>query len=248
MKRHYMKFIWIIIPVFAGGFQSGPDVEAVIRTIDELYRSQSSYARLQMTIETPHWKRSLEMQAWTSGREKTLIRITAPEKEKGVGTLRVGKEMWNYLPRANKVIKIPSSMMMSSWMGSDFNNNDLVREFTFADDYTFSLTEETPDSLVIRCIPKSGRPIVWGSVRLVVRPDDYLPLRQVYYDEHDRIKRIINYSSIRTFDGRKLPAVMELTPLDEEGHRTVLKYETIDFNMDAAENLFTLRNLRTPEQ
>ncbi|HEQ71435.1 MAG TPA: outer membrane lipoprotein-sorting protein, partial [Spirochaetia bacterium] len=110
--------------------QAVPDINRVVHAIDTLYRANSSSGRVRMEITTPHWKRSLTMTVWSEGTEKTLIRILEPEKERGVGTLRIGNEMWNYLPATNKVIKIPPSMMMSSWMGSDFNNNDLVSEFT----------------------------------------------------------------------------------------------------------------------
>lgn len=229
----------------AGQPSGGRRVDRIIQTIDDLYRSESSTAKVRMTIVNPHWERTLVMDTWSRGTEKTFIRILSPAKEEGVGTLRIGNEMWNYLPNTGKVIKIPPSMMMSSWMGSDFNNNDLVREYTFFEDYTFSLTEETPDSLIIECVPKPDRPIVWGKVRLVVRPESYLPIRQVYFDEHGDAQRILYYRDIRTFDGRRLPSVMELVPQNEKG-RTVLTYESLDLDARVPDDVFTLRNLRTP--
>ncbi len=223
------------------------DVAHIVKTIDELYRSDASYAEMRMKIVTPHWQRTLEMKVWSSGQKKTMIRILSPPKEEGVGTLRIGNEMWNYLPKTNKVIKVPPSMMMSSWMGSDFNNNDLVREYTFLEDYTFSLIKQTPDSLTIRCKPKPERPIVWGKVHLIVRSRDYLPLRQLYYDEHGDVKRVLIYKKIRSFDGKTLPSQLELIPRDEKGNRTVLAYHKLNFRKSLPESVFSLRNLRTPE-
>lgn len=119
----------MIVLLFVSGAtqnESELNVREIVKQIDELYRSESSYSELEMEIITPHWERTLKMKAWSKGMEKTFIRILAPAKEKGMVTLRIGNEMWNYLPKTNKVIKVPPSMMMSSWMGSDFTNDDLV--------------------------------------------------------------------------------------------------------------------------
>ena len=135
----------VLLCVAAGtaAAQSGdrPEVEKVVNAIDRLYRHDSSRTTMEMEIQTPHWTRSLKMEAWSEGMDKTFIRILEPRKERGMGTLRIENEMWNYLPKTNKVMKIPPSMMMSSWMGSDFKNNDLVKEFTFTDDYDFEYAD-----------------------------------------------------------------------------------------------------------
>jgi outer membrane lipoprotein-sorting protein len=224
-------------------------IQKIIKDIDELYRSQSSRGAMEMEIITPNWQRTLKMEFWSEGMEKTLIRIKSPAKERGVGTLRIQNEMWNYLPKTNKVIKIPPSMMMSSWMGSDFTNDDLVKEFSLFEDYTYQpASVENPDtSLVyINCIPREDLPIVWGNIVIAARRGDHLPVWQKYYDEKGVLMRVLEYSDIRTFDGRTIPAVMEMIPQDEKG-RTVVRYESLSFDVDLPENTFSLRNLRTPE-
>ena len=227
---------------------SQPDVEKIVRRIDELYRSRSSYSELEMQIVTPHWERTLKMRAWTEGMEKTFIRILSLAKERGVATLRVGNEMWNYLPKTNKVMKIPPSMMMSSWMGSDFTNDDLVREFTFVDDYTYKLIN--PDDaqrglIYIEFIPKEGLPIVWGKVTVAVRDEDYIPVWERYYDEKNNLIRVMYFRDIKEFDGRKIPSLMELIPQTKEGYKTVIRYLGIDFNVALPSDVFSLRNLRS---
>ncbi len=219
----------------------------IVQSIDELYRSESSYAELKMVVEHPHWTRTLELRVWTEGMDKTLIRITSPAKERDVGTLRVGDEMWNYLPKTNSIIKVPPSMMMSSWMGSDFKNDDLVSEFTFLEDYRFAIVERDSAMIAIRCTPKKDRPIVWNKVRLEVRRRDHLPIREVYYDEHDRVMRIMRFEDTQTFDGRRIPARLILEPQTKEDRRTVLEYQTVDFGPDIPPDTFTLRRLRNPE-
>ncbi len=231
-----------------GSTQNAPDAAEVVARIDELYRADSSYAEMSMEIVTPNWERTLRMRTWTEGTEKTFIRILEPRKERGVGTLRIENEMWNYLPNANRVMRIPPSMMMSSWMGSDFNNDDLVKEFTFTEDYAFNYTRvDDPEegALYIRAVPKPDRPIVWGHIILEVRSADLLPISQKYFNEDGELMRVMNFRDVRSLDDRRIPAVMELVPQNKEGHRTILRYHEADFNIDIPEGTFTQRNLRT---
>ncbi len=231
-----------------------PNIEEVVEGIDRLYRHDSSHSVMEMEIVTPHWSRTLRMEAWSEGMDRTFIRILEPRKERGMGTLRVDNEMWNYLPKTNKVMKIPPSMMMSSWMGSDFKNNDLVKEFSFTDDYTFEYTDSSAaqkspsyagdDLLYLECTPKPGKPIVWGHVVVVVDGESLLPRWEEYYDEHGELMRVMYFREVEELGGKELPSIMELVPQNREGHGTTLHYIEADFDLQIERNIFSLRNLR----
>ncbi len=224
------------------------DAIEILRRVDELYRSDSSMALVEMEIVTPHWKRTLKINIWSKGAENTFIRILEPKKEQGMTTLRIGNEMWNFLPKTNKVMKIPPSMMMSSWMGSDFTNDDLVKEYTFLKDYHFEMTaidDPKPGEIYIKCIPKKDRPIVWGYVIIAVRKNDYLPVWQKYYDERGKLMREMVYRGIKTFDDRTIPSVMELISTHKEGNRTLVRYIEARFDIKIPDDTFSLRNLRS---
>jgi hypothetical protein len=228
--------------------QTSPDQEAesVVRKMDALYRSDSSEVLVEMEIITPHWQRALKMRAWSLGMDKTFIRILEPKKEEGIATLRIGSEMWNYLPKVDKVIKIPPSMMMSSWMGSDFTNDDLVKEFTFIESYHFELAPvESPEPglVYVKCIPKEGLPIVWGHVIVAAQREDYLPVWEKYYDEKGNLVREIYFKEVKAFGKRRIPSVMELIPTTKEGQKTMLRYIEAQFDIPISQEIFTLRNL-----
>jgi outer membrane lipoprotein-sorting protein len=249
--KSWTSAVLVLLSILGGSgsafSQSRPQVQEVIDRIDQLYRADSSYALMEMEIVNPNWERTLRMKAWSQGTEKTLIRILDPAKERGTGTLRIGNEMWNYLPKVDKTIRIPPSMMMSSWMGSDFTNDDLVKEFTFAEDYTFQYSDvKNPEDnrLYIDCTPKKGRPIVWNRVLLTVDAGSLLPVSEKYYDEHDQLMRTINFQEVKTFGDRRIPSVMELKPHNKEG-TTIIRYLDAKFNIDISADTFTLRNLRT---
>jgi outer membrane lipoprotein-sorting protein len=219
----------------------------IIKKVDQLYRSTSSYARMEMEIVTPHWQRTLVLEAWSQGTDRTFILINSPKKESGTATLRIKNEMWNYLPQTAKVIKIPPSMMMGSWMGSDFNNDDLVRETSMLEDYTFKMIEPSqkePGVLFIEMIPNENTPVVWGKIILTVRENDYLPVREEYYDEKGKMMRLMEFKDIKQMGGKTIPAVMELTPQNKEGNKTVIRYLKVDFDIPIREGVFTLRNLK----
>ena len=219
----------------------------IVEKVDELYRADTSEALVEMEIITPYWQRTLKMNVWSKGMDKTFIRILEPKKERGIATLRIGNEMWNYLPKINKVMKIPPSMMMSSWMGSDFTNDDLVKEFTFLESYHFQMsTVDEPEEgiLYIKCKPKEGLPIVWGHVTIAVRKKDTMPLWQKYHDEKGKLMREMIFKEIKTFGSREIPSVMELIPRTKEGHKTSMRYLEARFDIALDDDIFTLRNLR----
>ncbi len=224
------------------------ELERIIEKMDDLYRSRSSYSEIEMVIETPNWQRTLAMKAWTHGTDRTFIRITSPRKEKDVATLRIENEMWNYLPKVNKVIKVPPSMMMSSWMGSDFTNDDLVKEFLLHRDYTcrFVAPEEAAaENVYIECVPRENLPVVWGKIIAAVRRGDDIPVWQKFYDENDELMRVLNFEEVKDLGGRTVPTVMEMIPLSKEGHKTIVRYLSAEFDADIDEDVFTLRNLRS---
>jgi outer membrane lipoprotein-sorting protein len=220
----------------------------ILDKVDDLYRGTSSHGKMTMEVITTHWTRTLSLEFWSKGKDKSLVRILAPLKEKGSATLRSGNEIWNFLPKVNRVVKLPSSMMSASWMGSHFTNDDLVKQSRFADDYDFKITYEGMrdgvDVVELTCIPKPEAPVVWGKVEVVVRRSDYLPVVMRYYDEGLHLARTMTFSNFKELSGRSLPTVMTLTPEDKPGEKTEVRYEEISFDVSLSDEVFSLRNLQ----
>ena len=241
-------FILLIFTSYNIFSQNNISAKDIVRKIDKLYRSNTSYSKMEMGIETPHWKRTLLMEGWTEGMEKIFIRILSPKKDKNTATLKIGNQMWNYLPKVNKIIKIPPSMMMGSWMGSDFTNDDLVKEYTFLDDFEFRLTEykeeKNKDRFYIECIPKKGIPIVWTKILISVNKDNLLPIWQRYYGDRGNVVRIMSFFDVKRIGKRIVPTRMEMVPLNKKGHKTVFIYLDIKYDIKLNKSIFSLRNLR----
>jgi outer membrane lipoprotein-sorting protein len=247
MNKVFMTLALTLLALSRLSGQPEDRAREIIRKVDQLYRSASSYAQMEMEISTPHWQRTLSLEAWTKGTDKTFILINSPKKESGTATLRLKNEMWNYLPQTAKVIKVPPSMMMGSWMGSDFNNDDLVRESSMLDDYTYKMiapAEPEPGTLSLEMIPRENTAVVWGKIILTVRERDYLPVKEEYYDEKGRMMRLMEFKDIKQMGGKTIPTVMELTPQNKEGNKTVIRYLETDFDLPLKEDIFSLRNLK----
>ena len=242
-KRVTVKIILILLiaPVFS--VYADEDGAALLKKMDELFRSKSSSATMKMQIITPNWQRSLTMQSWTLGMDDTFIRVLSPKKDRGVATLKKGKEMWNFFPKINKVIKVPPSMMMGSWMGSDFTNDDLVREVSLVEEYHVEKHNDG-DNYRLILLPKKNTVTVWGKIEIVVNQQSLLPLEQSYFNEKGDKVRTMLFSDIRDFSGKKMPAIMTMMPLNKTGYKTVVEYVEAEFNLEIGDNIFTLRNLQ----
>jgi outer membrane lipoprotein-sorting protein len=242
-----MLFLSAVLLPAPAPAENAPDVDAIVERMDRLYRSDTSQADVEMEIVTPNWSRTLSLKLWSEGMDMTFMHITSPKKDRGIATLRKKTEMWNYFPKINKVMKVPPSMMMSSWMGSDFTNDDLVKESSMREDYVSDLISPDgadPDVYYVRLVPRRDSPIVWGKIIIAVRKADYIPLSQEYYDENGRKMRVMVLGDVRDLGGRMIPARMTMTPLNKQGHMTEVRYKSLRFDIRLAEDTFTLRNLQ----
>ena len=215
-------------------------------SLDGLYRAQSSQGVMTMTIVTPQYTRALTMEVITRGMTHTLIRIQSPLKERGVSTLKKGDQMWNYLPKVKKELRVPPSMMMGSWMGSDVTNDDLVRGSSWASDYEAALERSTPSERCVRYTPRPKAPVLWTKVIACFQATDSMPTRQDFYDEKGRLARRITYDQVRLLGGRRVPTRVTVSPQlpERRGHQTILQYEQMSFDVPIDDQVFSLSNLR----
>lgn len=227
------------------------DATEIVRRADLQLRGESSETEMTMLIERPTWSRSVSMKAWSKGTDYSLILITAPARDRGTTFLKRNKEIWNWVPSIGRSVKLPPSMMMQSWMGSDFTNDDLVRESSSVTDYYHTFVRmDTMDEYqvyIIDMIPKPDAAVIWGRVRTYIEKDHYLQLRVEFYDEYDDLINVMQGDSVKMFDGRLLPSRMVITPQDKPGHRTILEYHSMKFDVNITESFFSIQNMRRVE-
>ena len=228
------------------GQAADPTVVELLNATDDVQRGTSSTAVLQMEVKTSRYERKVTLRAWSKGEDKSLIVIEAPVKDKGIATLKVGDNIWNYLPKIDRTMKVPSGMMSGSWMGSHFSNDDLVKQNRLADEFTAVLEARPTDGLgswVLRLTPKPDAPVVWGAVVVTVSAQ-IIPESIEYFDEDGALARSMRFDDVRDIGGRKVPMVMTLIPADKPDERTQLTYQSLEFDVELADSLFTLQGLR----
>ena len=220
----------------------------VLAEIDDLWRADSSRSTVSMKVVTAHYSRQVTMENWTLGKDKSLVKILSPRKEKGTVTLKSGNTIYTYLPKTDRTIRLTSSMMMGSWMGSHFTNDDLVKESRLSDDYVpriiFEGERDGENIIEFALEPKPEAPVVWGRIVINVLAEGFLPIASYYYDEDMILARTMTFSDIKKMGGRLLPAIMRVIPADEVDEYTELTYQKISFGVKLDDSFFSLHQLR----
>ena len=241
-------YLIVVTSLILSGVTLAQDATEIVRKMDEKMRGESLRAEVTMTIVRPDWSRQVTMESWSRGTEYSMILITAPARDEGTAFLKRGNEIWNWVPSVGRTIKMPPSMMMQSWMGSDFTNDDLVRESSAVTDYDHELVgEETIqgyECYKIEMKPKPDAPVVWTRVDVWISKEEYLELKAEFYDEFGELINVMNGMEVKEFDGRMIPSKMEMIPMDEEGYKTILEYRSMEFNENIPQSFFSVQNMR----
>lgn len=226
--------------------QALPTEAEVLDHLDELYRSSSSHAVMEMTVVRERGTRSLTLESWSQGEDQALIVIREPAREAGTATLRTDEGLWNYAPRADRLIRIPTGLLSESWMGSHFTNDDLMRETTYDEDYEAALSWTERDGvryLQVSMTPRPDAPVVYTELRFLLTADEWIPDRYEYYDD-DELIRVMTFHDVRQVDGRPLPLRLVVQPTDEPDQRTEILYRELELDISVDAELFTRRGLR----
>jgi outer membrane lipoprotein-sorting protein len=220
----------------------------VIRMSDSTMRGASSYSAITMSIVKPEWSREMSLKAWSLGDDFGLVLVTAPPRDRGTVTLKRNSEVWNWLPGIERVIKIPPSMMLQSWLGSDFTNDDLVKESSVVNDYTHSFA---PDTVIdgnpcyrIVMIPVENAAVVWGKVVVSITKDHLLQVRSEMYDEDGYLSKTLSADRIKRMGGRMIPARLVMEPAGKHDQRTIMEYKDLKFDISLQESFFSQQNMQ----
>ena len=224
------------------------DPKAIIQRMEDNIRGDASYTEMTMETVRPRYTREIAMRSWSLGDDFSLILVTAPSRDEGTSFLKRKNEIWNYVPNIDRTVKMPPSMMSQSWMGSDFTNDDLVQGSSTVDDYDHKLLgKETIDGVEcykIEMRPHPETPVVYERILRWISTGKYLPVKVENYDEYGDLVSSIHFSEVKNLGGREYPTVMEMIPHDKSGHKTIIKTQKADFNVDLNERFFSQQNMR----
>ncbi len=246
-KRYLIILLLLTVPAFAAAEER--DAREIVRDAINHWRGLSSYTEMTMVIHRPDWERSMTMQAWTKGQDHSLVRVMEPKKDRGNGTLMNKKNMWSYSPKINRVIKIPSSMMGQSWMGSDFSNKDIARADDIIDEYEHRiLSTEVVDGVTvyeIESIPNEDAAVVWGREVLRIR-EDHVVLEQSFFDQDGELVKILSTMEVAEMGGRTIARRQRMAKVEQPEEWTEITVNTVNYEVELSDSLFTQSNLRNP--
>ena len=245
----HIAALWILLPVsMASGQGTLTATEVIQEAEDQINGEESSISKMSMTIVRPTWQRTVEFKSWIKGEEYALTLITAPASEKGQTYLKRGNEMWNWNPSISRLIKLPPSMMSQGWMGSDYTNDDILKESSIVDDYHHSfIGEEAIEGRMchkIRMDAREDAAVIWGHQVRWIDKENFIFMKAELYDEDGYLVRTELGKEIQRMDGRLIPTHLELLPEEEEGHKTIVEIVEIEFNVDIRDNFFSQQNMK----
>ena len=248
MKKITTLFTLILLAGNTVAFSQQLTAKQIIEKADNLQRGKTSFSTFSMTIVRPKWSRTIEMKNWSKGRDFAMSYITAPAKDKGQVFLKRKTEMWNWVPSISRMIKIPPSMMSQGWMGSDYTNDDILKESSIVVDYNQKIVGEEKingtDCYKIELIPKEEAAVVWGKVIKWISKKEYWQLKTEYFDEDNELIRTELASEIKQFSDRKLPSRLEIIPADKPGHKTEVVIKSAKFNIKLDDGFFSQQNMK----
>ena len=240
-----------LIAAFSAQILQAGEAQDIVQAAVDYWRGTSSYGEMTMTIHRPDWERSMSMRAWTQGEDRSLVRVTAPKKDKGNGTLIDDNNMWRYSPKINRVIKVPSSMMGQSWMGADFSNKDISRVDDIIDQYNQSILGEWEQGrhivYRIESIPHEDAAVVWGKEILTIRADNIL-LEHSFYDQDGELVKKLVTLEIGEMGGRMVATRQRMQKVEEPDEWTEIRVDSMQYDLELRDSLFTLSNLRNPRE
>jgi len=227
-------------------FLHANEAQAIIKKLEKNLRGDYMYSTMSMIVTSKRGKRTVKIESWSEENDKSFIKILYPKKDKGITFLKIDNQMWQYIPKIERTIKIPPSMMLQSWMGSDFTNDDMVKESSLEEDYSAKLLSKKGDSATLELIPKPDAAVVWGKIIIDVDLKNAVPVKEVFYDDMMQKVRIMTFSKIEQHGSHRVPMVMELKPLDpnKKKNRTKVIFEKVNFDTKIDPSYFTKQALK----
>jgi outer membrane lipoprotein-sorting protein len=244
-----MKWLPFILFHFIASASQAQTAKEIVQRADNKMRGTTSQAEITIKTVRPSWSREMKVKTWMKGSTFAMILVQSPAKDKGIVYLKRKKEVWNWMPSLEKIIKLPPSMMSQSWMGTDFANDDLVKESSVVNDYDHSIIGDTTidnrSCHIIQMIPKPEAAVVWGRLIVCIDKKDFLELHTKFYDEDGRLINIMNAYEVKVMDGRLIPTRFEMIPAKKRSQKTVMVYNSVQYNKPIDDIFFTTEKMKT---
>ena len=243
MRLLIIAILLSLFPVPAGAAITAAEI---IQKVEDNLNGETAWLAISMIVKTKRTQRTVKLESFSIGTDKSFIRITYPKKDDGITFLKLDKQMWQYVPRIEKIIKIPASMMQQSWMGSDFSNDDLTKESSISKDYDSKIIGEDVSGFSLELLPHEEAAVVWGKIIMKVARSSYLPTEVEYFDEDGVLARVLHYQKVKRFGDRLYPSlwIMEPKTEDKAGHQTIFRVDAAEFDLQIDDQYFTKRALK----
>jgi len=210
----------------------------LMQKVEKNMRGKSVSMELSMSVKNQNYTRKMQLQSWSKGKNRSFVKITYPPREKGITFLSLNGDMWQYIPKIERTIKIPPSMMLQSWMGSDITNDDVVKESSLVDDYDARILAQKGDIFTVELTPKKAAAVVWGKITLEIDGKTFTMQKETFYDEDFQAVRYFVYKNVQKIEGYYLPTYWKAVPLDKKDSYTTLEIQHAEYDKNISDEYF----------
>jgi len=238
-KVFFNFLVQMILSIFLVLPATALDGNEVLLQVDRNLQPESyeMYRKL-INIEPDGTKKEYVLYTVKKGQDKMVALFLSPASEKGRSTLRLGENMWLYIPSVGKPLRITS---LQSVVGGVFNNSDILR-IDYSAEYNATIAEETTDKFVLNCKAKTST-VAYDRLKMGVDKKTMVPLTIECYAASGMLIKTLDYKEVKDFgDGLSRPSVLETYSPLYKGYKSVMLYAKIN-KKNLADEVFTLNYL-----
>ncbi len=232
MKKVLLSLLMVVSTLL------GDEAHDIMKKLDNNMRGKNIYMKMSMSITSMGHKRTMKMETWAQGTKKSFVKIIYPPKDRGITFLSLDNQMWQYVPKIERIIKIPPSMMLQNWMGSNITNDDMVKQSSIVEDYDAKILKREGSVVTIELIPKEDAAVVWGKIITNIDTETYTSNKDIFYDEDGEEVRIFTYDKVKKFGEYFLPTYWRVAPVDRKDNYTEIILEDVKYDTKISDQYF----------
>jgi outer membrane lipoprotein-sorting protein len=238
------KLLWLILCTVALPAAAAIDGTEILKKVDRNLEPESYESYRQLTDIQPDGSKKVSvLYTMKKGRDKVVALFLAPASDKGRVTLRLGDNMWLYIPDVGRAIRITS---LQSVTGSVFNNADILR-IDYTAEYDVEATEEQKDAYLLSLKAKTGE-VAYDRLKMWVDRQALLPVTIECYAASGLLLKTLHFKDIKDFGGGiKRPAALETDSPLYKGYKSVMVWSGLK-NRNFPDQIFTLNYLPRVEE
>lgn len=242
----YIVFsVILILPTLL--FSQTPSAEEILKKIDANRLSDNKIIVAKMIINGRRGERTVELKSWQRNIYDAFTEYLAPPRDKGTKMLKLGDQLWTYSPSTDRTILISGHMLRQSVMGSDLSYEDMMEDPMLQNTYNAKIVDQDTISnrqIWILELKAKKKDASYDKRKIWVDKERFITLKENLYAKSGKLLKTIEIYEVMNVDGRWIPKSALYKDVLKEGEGTKMIVESIEFNENIPDHIFSKASLR----